>query len=356
MKRFQLRSAAEQVAAHLREEILRGQWAETLPGVHQLAEELGVNHKTVGAAVRELEVSGLIKSQGAGRNRVVSRPSATGPARSLRIGIILFDNHEDLRDPRIIELRHALAEQEHVVVMAKKSLRDFNMDPRRIAKMVSTKDVNAWIVCSASRDVLEWFAAQPTPAFALSGRQEGVDIAGAKPDGRKNYAEIARRLIELGHKRITLLCRSSRRHPHPGRVERVFLTELVSHGLELSDYNFPDWEDTPHGFQNVLDSLFRVTPPSALVINEAILFNAAAQFIARQGLRCPEDVSMVCTHREETLSWCRPTIAHTDPDTRPNIRRAVKWVNNVSRGIEDKKQTLSSSRFIEGDTLGPASR
>lgn len=338
---------------HLREEILRGQWTEIIPGVHQLAEQLGVNHKTVGEAIRQLEVSGLIQPQGAGRNRLIHRHSTPGPSRSLRIGILLFDNHEDLRDSRIIELRHALADQEHVVVMAKKSLRDLNMDPRRIAKMIATKDVDGWIVCSASREVLEWFADQPIPAFALGGRQEGVDIAGAKPDGQKNYTEIAKRLIELGHKRIVLLCRNSRRLPHPGRVERAFLTEMTSHGLKLSDYNFPFWEDTPDGFQNVLDSLFRVTPPTALVISEAILFNAAAHFIARQGLKCPEDVSMVCTQREETLNWCRPTIAHTHPDTRPNLRRAVKWVNNISRGIEDKKQTFSPSRFVEGETLGP---
>ena len=57
MRPLQPVSAAEQVAAHLRQEIFHGTWSTRLPGVHALAAELGSNHHTVLAALRLLEVA-----------------------------------------------------------------------------------------------------------------------------------------------------------------------------------------------------------------------------------------------------------------------------------------------------------
>ncbi len=44
-------SPAEQVAAHLRKEILAGRWKEEMPGVAYFQTELGVNHVTINAAL-----------------------------------------------------------------------------------------------------------------------------------------------------------------------------------------------------------------------------------------------------------------------------------------------------------------
>jgi DNA-binding GntR family transcriptional regulator len=67
-------SAVEQVAGHLRSEVLRGGLSGTLPGVTPLAEELGVNRKTVAAALRMLEDEGLLVNQGRGRQRRIALP------------------------------------------------------------------------------------------------------------------------------------------------------------------------------------------------------------------------------------------------------------------------------------------
>ena len=66
-------SAVDQVAAHLREEILRGGFGDALPGVNPLSTRLVVNRKTVDAALRLLEKEGLLVSQGSGRKRELSR-------------------------------------------------------------------------------------------------------------------------------------------------------------------------------------------------------------------------------------------------------------------------------------------
>jgi len=53
-------SVAEQVAAHLREEILQGQWSGTIPGRGELAADLRMNTTTVEAALCLLEKEGLL--------------------------------------------------------------------------------------------------------------------------------------------------------------------------------------------------------------------------------------------------------------------------------------------------------
>jgi len=54
MDSITLLSAAEQVAAHLREALQREGSSGTIPGVRPLATELGVNRKTVKAACSQI--------------------------------------------------------------------------------------------------------------------------------------------------------------------------------------------------------------------------------------------------------------------------------------------------------------
>jgi len=69
MKSFTVLSAAEQVAEHLRAELLGGNLRGGLPGANPLAAALGVNHKTVKSALEKLEAEGLLAGQGRGRQR-----------------------------------------------------------------------------------------------------------------------------------------------------------------------------------------------------------------------------------------------------------------------------------------------
>jgi DNA-binding LacI/PurR family transcriptional regulator len=354
MPSIQIYSAAEQVANHLRSEILRGRWAPTLPGVYQLAEELGVNHKTVGGALRLLERDGLLVNQGAGRNRRIVLPSGERAVRPMRVGLLLHDTNEDRKTELVIELRHALTEAGHVPIFPRRTLLELNMDVKRIARIVRATDVDAWVIYVASREVLQWFAARPEPAFALAGRQEGVAIAGTKPNMEQAYAEAARQLVRLGHRRIVLLCRSVRRLPEPGRSEKAFLMALEDEGVRTGSYNLPDWEDTPAGLDRMLDALFQVTPPTALLVDEPFLYTAVRQGLSSRGLQIPRDVSLVCTTNDPTFAWCRPSVAHLDYDARLVVRRMVRWVANISRGREDTKQTTVPACFVDGGSIAAA--
>ncbi len=341
---------SDQVAEHLRAEILSGRWRDTLPGKHQLADELGVNNKTVEAALRQLEKTGLLLPQGAGRKRLINARHRTR-SRALRIALLVHDLKNDPKTELHLEITHALSSAGHTVFTAPKSLGILRFDPKRVAAFVRQTKADAWIICAASRDVLEWFASQPVPAFALFGHRIGIKIAAVSPDKPPAVAEATRQLIALGHRRIVLLCRKIRRLPMPGLSETVFLETLRSSGCNVSDFNLPDWKETNAGFRECLHSLFRTTPPTALIVDEVPYFVAAMQFLLARGLRVPADVSIISTDDSLAFSHCDPPISCITWNHRHAVRRIVSWVSSISRGEADLRQTLTPAAFVPGGTI-----
>jgi DNA-binding LacI/PurR family transcriptional regulator len=180
-----------------------------------------------------------------------------------------------------------------------------------------------------------------------------VDIAGTGPDKIPATRAAVHRFYELGHRRMAMLTRAERRIPHPGKMERSFLDTLRGLGIATSSFNLPDWDDTTDGLYRLLNSLFKVTPPTAMIIDEAPLYLAVELHLARLGFFSPADVSLVCLDPSSHFKWHRPSVAHISWESRPVIHQIVKWAEKVARGKDDRRQTFTKARFIEGGTIGP---
>jgi len=219
--------------------------------------------------------------------------------------------------------------------------------------MVEERNADAWIVVAGSRELLEWFSAQPIPCIALYGRTDGLPLARTGPDKLPAVLEATRRLITLGHRRIVAISLGSRRKPTPGNIELAFLEELAAHKIPAGDYNLPDWEETPRGFNDLLEGLFQSTQPTALMIEEVPRFIAAMQFLAKSNISVPGQVSLVCTDYHESLSWCYPEVAHMNWSITPIVRRIVRWVAAVRNGKADRKIINFPAEFVPGGSIGP---
>lgn len=363
MKSFRRHSLAEQTTVHLRTRLRAGEWGGTLPGVVRLCAELEVSQATMRAALRQLEAEGLLAPGGRCRSRKVAAASLRGVnRRALRVGILLHDARPAgqpkstplIPGPVLLSLQHALEAAGHGVFFARNSQVELRHDVRRISRHIGETPADAWVVVAGSREVLEWFATQSLPCLALYGRSGGLPLARTGPDKVPAYLAATRRLIALGHRRIVLITRSPRRKPTPGSVERAFLAELAGHGIATGDYNLPDWEETPKGFSALLESLFRKTPPTALIIDEIGRLIAAMQFLARRHIDVPGQVSLVATDYDESLEWCEPAIAHMNWSPVPVVRRIVRWVAAVRRGREDRETLNFPAEFVLGGSIGPA--
>lgn len=254
----------------------------------------------------------------------------------------------------MVDLLHQLLEMGHKARFETRPLLELGMNVKRIARLVEKTEADAWVICSGSREVLEWFARQPTPAFALAGRRRGILIAGSGPDKGPAPRDAIRHLVSLGHRRMVVLSHEERRKPNAGHFERAFLDELESCDISTGPDNQPECQANVAGFHQCLDALFRHTPPTALLIDQMALFISAERHLAELGTLAPREVSLICLDPHPAFAWCRPSVAHIDWDSRPLVRRLVDWADHVARRKEDRRQRFTPARFVEGGTIGPA--
>jgi DNA-binding LacI/PurR family transcriptional regulator len=180
-----------------------------------------------------------------------------------------------------------------------------------------------------------------------------LPIAGATPDKIEAQREALHQLHALGHRRIVQLVSEERVRPNMGLLEQAFLSDLEALGISTGPYNLAEWVGGRKGFHERLRSLFRYTPPTALFIPEAPQFMAVQQFLARHGIFSPEKISLICDDPDSVFEWCETPVAHIGWSYDPIIRRIVRWADNVARGKDDRRQTLTKATFVAGGTIGP---
>jgi DNA-binding LacI/PurR family transcriptional regulator len=352
MEKNTLLSLSDQVAELLRQGMREGRWRDTLPGRDQLAHELGCSDWTVESALRRLTKEGLVVSQGAGRCRRINLAPALRKKRFMRVMIFLYEESGRLTGyfvDLLLKLQAAGLQAE----FASRTLTDFGMNTKRIARFVRKTKTDAWIVVAGSSEVLDWFARQPLPAFALFGRVTQVPLASSWLRKTVALRDLIDKLVALGHQRIVMLAREERRKPIPGNFEQYFLKLLEEHGIQTSSYCLPDWGDHPQQLKQVIGALFRHTPPTALILDDPALLLPTTQHLARLGYLAPEQVSLACTDSYPGFEWCLPKVTHIEWDPLPVIRRAVKWAENISHGKEDRHKTMIEARLVIGGTIGP---
>ena len=352
MEPFHPLSTSDQLTEHLRREILKGTFGEVLPGVKQLVQGLGVNSVAVSRAVQQLEREGLVKNQGDRRCRLITINKHSKQA-NLRVGLLYYDHHQALRHD-VLSLKQELHFAGFSMVPAPKTMLEMEMAPKRTARLIKTIEADAWIVFTGSGDILQWFEQQPIPAFALHGRLDATNLAGIGVRKSPVLAALIHKLVGWGHRRIVFLARKERRVPSLGGLEQFFMEQLMVHGISTSEYNIPDWEDSPEGLGILMHSLFQYTPPTALVVGDAKLFHSVQIHLAHKGILAPQHVSLFCNDSEQSFEWVRPLISHVQWDYRPTIRRVVQWAHRIAQGQSDIKKGYIDAEFFEGETIGPS--
>ena len=345
-------TAAQQVAAHLREELERGRWTGLMPGSDRLAAELGVGRDTAEAALRELERKGWLINQGRRRGRRIMLPKDhASPA--LRVAVLFYEKGNEARDLHI-RFQMKLKAAGHTVIHAPKNLTDIRGNKQRLTRMIKGTDADAWVVISGSKEEHQCFVQQKVPVFALYGALGRVKIAGIGADHTPAIVTATRRLIALGHRRIVIL-ESESTLSNLGPDSVAFLDELAAHGIAAGDYNMPGWEGGYDGLYRCLESLFSRTPPTAIFVYSVAEYFATVQFLAHRGLRVPRDVSLVCCDKAPYFRRYQPTISHVRWDDQLMVNRIGRWANNISHGKEDTRQTRIDAEFVEAGTVGPVS-
>jgi DNA-binding LacI/PurR family transcriptional regulator len=358
-------SAAEQTAAHLKDWLLNKNATNQIPGVDRLSLELGVSRDTVRRALVLLEKSGLIRSGGKGKPRVIVNDSALDgeqptKSKALRVNIFPDMNMEHFASYLVthaLQLQRQLTDAGCNCQFTDRTLADFDHQPQRISRYVAANEADVWIVMAASSDVLEWFEKQSFVTIAWGGRHRHLSLPGSGTNLVPAIREATRHLISLGHRRIAYLAPPIIRQPSISTSGQAFLEELNTRGVSAaSSYHLPEFSSDPHGIEVALKEMFRVTPPTALIVGMHSYHLTVLSFLRQNNLRVPEDVSIVAGYMDAKLDWMFPRQAHFHLQMDKIIRRIVKWIEDVIRGKRPDGCAIYDAAYFSGPSVGPVPR
>jgi DNA-binding LacI/PurR family transcriptional regulator len=347
----------DQTLHALREGLRSRRWAGVLPGTRQLAKELGVSKGTLQTALKRLEAEGLLSGKGARAPREVA-PAAAAPtsARTLRVGILLSEPvfaESTLNQVLLHGVAHALEESGHRPFFSPKTMLALRHDPESIRMMMTDCAADAWVILNARRPLLESLATDfPAPIMTVGGPADGLNIAKVGISMRKVTRESVRRLVALGHRRIVMAVPLQKRNPRPSPSVSTFIEELAAAGIKPGPYHLPDWDQSREGFKELLRSLFALTPPTALIVDDVRQLCAVYAFLSER--RIPlRDLAIVLLAADPALDWVSPVPTCIRYDNDGMIDRVASWVATLAAGGSDTSQVYCEAKLAGGEFNPP---
>lgn len=355
MKTLIHETVASRAAEFLRQRLKSGAWRESLPGIRKLAEELGISRDSARLAVRQLEREGWLKTAGSGRARGIPKKTPAGRSpRQLNVVLLLFEPEPTQASPNraaILSILMRLEADGHSVQVA-----TLPVAPtlRALKRKVESIQADAWILHRAPKSAIEWFIQQQRPAFAIGGMTKGLPIAANTVFMAGAVEQAVRHLRQLGHRRIVLLTPSFLRHPAPSSLVVRFQEVMAQSGIPMNDYHLPAWEESPAGLHQLLEALFAVTPPTALLVHESRYLQAIASFFNRRRILVPRDCSLILMYPDPASDWWQPPLARFRwKDTR-HLQHLSRWLKSVRAGQSSMEQHHQETEFTPGETVAAA--
>lgn len=352
-------SLVEATAGQLRRCIQEGRWQGWLPGVRPLAEEFMVSKETLRAALAILEKERILAPGNAGRLRQILTPGRSTPAGKQHLRVALLLRHplqqlNALSQGHMLALLHEIRQAGHQAFVAKRHPKAPGKDGAVLRRLVEETQADAWILYSAGHEALAWFAQQKLPVFALGGHPLTLDIPWACSDLTNAIQDALADLVAHGHRRIVLITSEKWLKPTPNTAALVFAKGMQAHGLSVTDYNLPNWVESSEGLEALLKGLFSATPPTALIVFAPSWTVATLGWLLRQGLRVPEDVSLISILPDPALSFWNPPVAHFQWLTAPHIHHALKWLRTLVEGKKTPGARPVAVTYVRGGTVGLA--
>lgn len=355
--RVAFRSLPGQVAAHLRNEIVRGVWNEWLPSERMLTETLQVSRKTLRKALEQLEREGLIKVTHGVGHRVLPRagPEPARAAETGEVGLLMPEPLEHVRPYTAMWINHLktyLGEHD-VRLHVCGSRRCFGSEPSRaLERLVSAQPSRCWLLAHSTLAVQRWFERRDLPCVIAGSAHTQVRI----PDVDLDHAAVNRHaagiLLATGHRRVVFLTERS------GRAGDVASEAAFTSAVRESQH--PDarpllvhHDGTVTGITKVIDRLLRQRDrPTAVLASNSAGYLTAYCVLAQRGLRVPDDISLVSRGDDPFFAFMVPPPTRYACSPAMFAHKLLKPVLQVCRGeTASPRHTRIMPTYTRGATL-----
>jgi DNA-binding LacI/PurR family transcriptional regulator len=307
-------SLVAQVADAIRAEVLLGTWKEWLPSEREISRSLHVSRNTCRAGLRVLQSEKLLeplKGKGIRLTKVAAeqaRSLADRPSHS--VGVIMplplarMPPHSAVV---LDELKDELTMSGNQLHLHDGPAFYSGTPDKALERLVTHNRHDCWILTRSTEAMQKWFMKRNIPCVVSGSVYSGINLPSADQDRRAMCRHAAGRLISLGHRRLVFL---SRRFRAAGDVESElgFMegVKASSHADVEAKILFHD--DTRDSTVHLIDGLWRrgATPPTGLLIANSYCYLSAMSALTQNGLRVPEDVSVISRDDDTFLTYLQP--------------------------------------------------
>lgn len=337
----------------LRTGIASGRWNGFLPGIHQLRVETDFGRSTLEKALADLADEGVIAEAKHGQRRAILRmPAVSASLAQRRLGLMFpMPWHEaDREDVEFVSSLRLALEREGGELAIHHFKRSPNVSFGDVLRCAESNLPDAWAIYRGTRRLVEECMLTGSRTIAIGGPVKDLAVDIVAWDGDVLVTRALEMLLKAGHRRIVLPVIPSWRDGEHGGV-RAFQREMARAGILLQpSFHLPDVPEGNDAFPALLERLWRLTPPTAIIVQNAAQVVAAVCFASGRGLSVPEDLSIIALCSNPLLREMRPAITSLSMESSKLVPHVVKWF--VKDPVSPRKILLDQVGTI-GDSIAP---
>ena len=346
-------TVASQLAVELRAELEKGTWPGWLPSERVLSRTLQASRNTIRAALEQLKADGLIKPVRGLGNRVVGQAkSSPDEKRTKTVGVLIPEPIGSLRPLTALwidELKDLLIEEGYRLRIHE-GRQYYQTNPARVLeRLIGQHAHSAWILTLSSEAMQRWFARRRTPCLVAGSTYPDIALPHYYLDNRAICRHAAGILLRVGHRRLALLNRESRR---AGDVdsERGFIEGVRRSphrdATAVIAYHRDDVDSVARALRTLLE---RNNPPTALVVSNSYAYLSTASVLAQRGLRVPQDISLISRDDDPFLASLVPEPARYRVDPHSFAKKIVgSLLQILNRSAPLRSPTPLLPKFAAG--------
>lgn len=351
-------SLVSQTATVLRDEIQQGNWRDWLPGERTLCESLQVSRNTLRSALTQLKREGMIRSDhGTGNRILLQPPRPKGALRSHDVALLSPEALERLRPSLTlwIDALRAMLSERGCRLHVFHGPQYFRTNPSAaLEKLVSQHPHGCWILVLSNETTQRWFERNAVPCIVAGSVYEGLTLPFCDLDHRAVCRHAAGLLMSLGHRKVALLLRKSRRagdlETEAGFVEGV---RQSPHGDAEAVVAYHD--ATVVSICSTVKRLMEQDPPpTALLVANAYHYLTVSGRLGQMGWQVPLDVSILSRDEDPFLPFVLPEPARYSASPHVMAKTLLRPVMELLEGgMTIHGSILIMPDFQRGESLAP---
>lgn len=327
-------SLVQQCANAIQDGINRKIWQSYLPNEHVLSIQLQVSRPTLRKALKMLHHQKIIFISHGKKTKILA-PSQSGNSRyTPMIGVLLEynDQNDPVSSPVINALRNSLHDADLDMVLFPRKLSNFRQPDAILQNLVASNPEHQWILISCPAKVQSWFIQNSIPALVIGTSAYPKELPSIDVDYRAVCRHATGILLSKNHSHIGLLLPKGNiggdKASEQGFREAILATnrsEVIGTTLLHNG--------TPEGICHVLMQQIKCKRlPTALLIAKPADVLTAISFLQTNGIRIPQDISIISRDWEPLLSAIIPTLAGYQFNLEKLAKHAVEMLlQNISQ-------------------------